>query len=157
MTSRNSISRELRVRLAGARKKTIARHLRAVAPRLQLAESGDAADFVMLPSEDYERLLDEADERSAKMAFERTRDEEFVPLEIADRLLMRENPVHVWRAHRGLTLAQLGERAGLSRGYLSDIENGKRSGTVGTLRSIARALGVDVDDLVAPVQQRRTG
>jgi hypothetical protein len=110
MTSRNSITRELRVRLAGARKKTIARRLRAVAPRLQLAESGDAADFVMLPSEDYERLLDEADERSAKMAFERTRDEEFVPLEIADHLLKPENPVHVWRGHRGLTLAQLGER-----------------------------------------------
>jgi len=69
MTRRNSITRELRVRLAGARKKTIARRSARRRARLQLAESGDAGDFVMLPSEDYERLLDEADERSAKMAF----------------------------------------------------------------------------------------
>ena len=39
------------------------------------------------------------------------------------------------------------ERAAIGIGYLSQIENGERKGTVGTLKKIAAALDVDLDDL----------
>jgi len=39
-------------------------------------------------------------------------------------------------------------RAGISKPYLSQIETGKRQGTVETLRTIARALDVPPDVLV---------
>jgi transcriptional regulator with XRE-family HTH domain len=70
-----------------------------------------------------------------------------VPVEIADRLLAGDNPIRVWREHRGMTLAALKSKVGLSRGYLSDLENGKRVGPIGTLRKIAHALGLELDDL----------
>jgi transcriptional regulator with XRE-family HTH domain len=53
----------------------------------------------------------------------------------------------VWREHRGQSLRQLAERAGIGVGYLSQIENGERKGTAETLKKIAAALDVDLDDL----------
>jgi hypothetical protein len=46
--------------------------------------------------------------------------------------------------HRGHSLRQLAE---VGIGYLSQIENGERKGTVGSLKKIAAALDVDLDDL----------
>ncbi len=154
MTRKSSSARHLRVQLAGGKRSTAARRLRAAAPGLELAAIGDSADFIMMPSADYERLLDEADERGALLAFERTRDEEFVPIALASRLLNQENHIRVWREHRGLTLAELSRRAGLSKGYLSDLERGKRNGTLATLRVVAEILQVELEDLVPPAPQR---
>jgi DNA-binding XRE family transcriptional regulator len=154
MNRTQTSAQPLRVRLAGGQRNASARRIRAAAPGLRLAGSGDPADFVMMPAADYERLLDEADERGARRAFERTREEEFVPIALANRLLGNENPVRAWRKHRGLTLAELGRNARLSKGYLSDLETGKRKGTLATLRTIAKVLQVDLDDLTAPAAVR---
>ena len=59
------------------------------------------------------------------------------------------------RKERGLTLAQLGQRAGLSASYLSQIERGVTMPSLATLTTIASALDVEVryffeDDLSAP-------
>lgn len=75
--------------------------------------------------------------------------EEIIPAKIADRLIDGENPVAVWRGYRGLTQKSVAERAGLSQAMISQIETGKRTGDVDTLKRIAEALGVLVDDLVA--------
>jgi transcriptional regulator with XRE-family HTH domain len=50
--------------------------------------------------------------------------------------------VRIWRAHRGLSQAQLARAAGLSRPNLSAIERGRREVTLGTLRALAVALEV---------------
>jgi DNA-binding XRE family transcriptional regulator len=75
-------------------------------------------------------------------------EDELVPADIANRLLDGENPVRVWRNHRGMTLAELSKAAGISQPYLSQIENGSRDGTVSTMRALADALHVDLDDLI---------
>ena len=59
----------------------------------------------------------------------------------------RREPGAVWREHRGHSLRHLAERAGIGTGYLSQIENRERKGTVETLKKIAAALDVDLDDL----------
>jgi transcriptional regulator with XRE-family HTH domain len=46
-----------------------------------------------------------------------------------------------------MTLDQVSARAGIGKGYLSDIENGKRTGPVQTLQAIARALDVRLDEI----------
>ena len=46
-----------------------------------------------------------------------------------------------------MTAAALARKAGMARPYLTQLETGKRDGTVGTLRRIANALGVSIDDL----------
>jgi transcriptional regulator with XRE-family HTH domain len=70
-----------------------------------------------------------------------------VPEEIVRRELKGESAVKLWRAHRGLTQQELARRAGISKPYLSQIETGKRQGTVETLNAIARALDVPLDVL----------
>jgi transcriptional regulator with XRE-family HTH domain len=47
-----------------------------------------------------------------------------------------------------MTQVELAEKANIGQGYLSDIETGKKTGDVKTLRSIANALGVTLDDVV---------
>lgn len=67
---------------------------------------------------------------------------------MVDRILAGENLVRVWREHRGLTVAGLAEKAGITQPYLSQIETGKREGTLATMKKIASALRVKLDDLV---------
>ena len=53
-------------------------------------------------------------------------------------------PIRRWRRDRGLTLAQVAERAQLNTGYLSQIENDKASPSLDCLAAIAGALEVPV-------------
>ena len=73
---------------------------------------------------------------------------ESFPAQVADRLLAGENPICVYRNHRGMTQGELAAAAGIHPVYLSQIETGKRSGSTKTLAAIAEALGVTVDDLI---------
>jgi len=66
---------------------------------------------------------------------------------VLDALLTGANPVKVWRAYRGLTQGALAAQVGISKAYLCQIETGKREGAIKTLRAIATALDVTVDDL----------
>lgn len=52
------------------------------------------------------------------------------------------------RVHRGLTQEQLCEAAGVSVDAVNRIEGGTRVPTLATLANLARALGVDLVDLV---------
>ena len=110
----------------------------------ELVDDPDRAEFVVMTPEDLTELIEDA---AATAAYHRTRDRECVPIGVVDRLIAGENPVRVWRRYRGHSLRHLAERAGIGVGYLSQIENGERKGTVETLKKIAAALDVDLDDL----------
>jgi ribosome-binding protein aMBF1 (putative translation factor) len=97
----------------------------------------------------FETLREAAEERDATDAYTRTRDQESVPDEIVGRLLAGENPVRVWREHRNLSLRALAAKSGTTPSALSAIETGKSEGRPATLRRLAEALGVDLDDLIA--------
>jgi len=94
---------------------------------------------------DLEEMLEDAD---ALAAYHASRDQERVPVELVDRLLAGENPVKVWREYRDLSQRALADRAGLNFTYLSQIESGARKGPVATMKKLAEALRVDLDDLV---------
>lgn len=63
------------------------------------------------------------------------------------------HPVRAWREHRGLARQALAAAAGISTPFLSQIESGKRVGTLETLRAIARALDVPLDLLAMGAKQ----
>jgi DNA-binding XRE family transcriptional regulator len=107
--------------------------------------------MVVVPEADYEALLDAADIADANrvLAEIAAGRQEWVPSEIVDRLLDGENRVRVWREYRRLTAADLAAKAGISPAYLSELETGKKTGTVETLRKLADVLKLDIDDLVA--------
>ena len=73
---------------------------------------------------------------------------ESFPAEVVDRLLAGQNPIRVYRDHRGMTQGALAAAAGIHPVYLSQIETGKRTGSAKTLAAIAEALGVTVDELI---------
>ena len=73
---------------------------------------------------------------------------ELFPAEIVDRLLAGERPIGVYRKYRGLTRKQLADAASINAVTLSQIETGKRTGSLKTLAAIAKALGVEAGDLV---------
>ena len=54
------------------------------------------------------------------------------------------------RTERAVTLDQLAERTGFSKGYLSRIENGKKTPPLGTLARVAKALGTQLNALLEP-------
>lgn len=110
--------------------------------------------LVLISEAEFIRLR-EADEMAADLiAYQRatTRlangDDELIPIEIVERFLSGENKIRVWREHRGLSSKDLAERAGIAAAFLSQIESGKRQGTVETLKALAGALAVTIDDLV---------
>ena len=53
---------------------------------------------------------------------------ETIPGEVVKAILSSESPLRVWRKHREFTLDVLAERVGVSKGYLSQIENGQGLG-----------------------------
>lgn len=87
------------------------------------------------------------EDRAALASIRRTQDEESFPREVAGRLMDGDNPVRVFREYRGMKAAALAAKIGKSRSYVSEIETGKKPGSVAVLRQIADALGVDLDDL----------
>lgn len=70
-----------------------------------------------------------------------------IPAAVAHALLDGEQPVKVWREQRGLTQEALAGKAGISKAYLCQIETRKRVGALKTLKAIADALALRVDDL----------
>ncbi len=121
---------------------------------IQLIERDGKPEWAVLPYEDYLKLLEEAemledirDYDAAKAELERGEDE-LIPSEIVYAILDGENPIKVWREYRGLTQQQLADAAGISKPYLSQIETGKRAGSVEILSAIAKALNVTLDEVV---------
>ena len=54
------------------------------------------------------------------------------------------------RRHRRATLKTIADRAGVSESFLSQVERGRASASIASLRRIAGALGVSVADLFEP-------
>ena len=74
--------------------------------------------------------------------------DELVPAAVADRLIDGESPLKVWRAHRALSQSALARASGVNRVQIADIEANRATGSVRTLRALADALRVAVDDIL---------
>ena len=112
--------------------------------KADLVDRSDPDDLVLIAHGDLEELIED---RLAEAAYHRTRDQETVPDAVVRRLVAGENPITVWREHRGMTLRALAEAARLDPGYLSQLENRKRAGPVATIKKLAAVLQLDLDDL----------
>lgn len=88
------------------------------------------------------------DEEFAEVADHLNEGAEAFPIEIARRIGAGENPLKVIREYRGLRQAELAEKAGISAIYVSQIETGRRDGSLKTVSALARALNVPRDMLL---------
>jgi DNA-binding XRE family transcriptional regulator len=123
----------------------------------QILKKDGKPEWAVLPYDEYRKLLDAAEVSEDVAVYRAAKaipEEELVPAEVVNRILDGESAVTVWREHREMTQAALAKAAGLSTAYVSQIEAGKRVGTVTALRGIAKALSVGLDEL-APSSGRR--
>ncbi|SMD03518.1 helix-turn-helix transcriptional regulator [Rhizobium sp. RU36D] len=112
-------------------------------------------DMVVLSQADYDALVEAAEMLEDVAAYDLFKErlargeEEFIPGEFVHRMVDGESPVRVWREFRGLSAKDLAAAAGISPAYLSEIESRKKEGSVSVLKKIAKALKVDIEDLIA--------
>ena len=110
-------------------------------------------EMVTIPREEYDRLQAAAEDLADLQSYDRAKaalaagEEELVPAEYVNRLLNGENALRVYRDLRVLTQAALAAKAGVNRVTVTEIETGRKQGSVTTLRALATALDVTLDDL----------
>jgi DNA-binding XRE family transcriptional regulator len=110
-------------------------------------------EMVTITREEYQRLVAAAEELADIGAYDRVSsalaagDEELIPSEFADRLVAGESPVRVYRDLRDMTQVALSEASGVNRVQIANIESGAKRGSIDTLRKLADALRVTLDDL----------
>jgi hypothetical protein len=123
--------------------------------RFQKTARGEVA---ILPRKEYEALAAkaaEADEDAGTARIvahgrkEIAAGAPLLPKQVVDRLANGESPLRVLREWRGETQLYLSFKTGLSQGYISDVETGRRNGTVAALRRVADVLKVPLDLLVS--------
>jgi len=109
--------------------------------------------MVTIPREEYDRLKAAAEDLADLQAYDRAKEalaageEELIPADYVNRLLNGESALRVYRDLRALTQAALAAKAGVSRVSVAEIETGRKQGSVVTLRALANALAVTLDDL----------
>jgi DNA-binding XRE family transcriptional regulator len=110
-------------------------------------------DMVTIPRSEYARLLAAAEDLADLQAYDRAKallaagEEELIPADYSNRLIDGDHPLRVYRDLRGLTQAALAAKAGVNRVTVAEIETGRKQGSVTTLRVLAAALDVTLDDL----------
>ncbi len=121
---------------------------------VQVIENKGKPEWAVLPYSSYLELIEQAemfqdlrDYDAAKTALERG-EEELIPSEIAYALLDGANPIKVWREYRPISQQELAKTTGISVPYLSQLESGKRKGSIEVFSAIAKALRISIDDLV---------
>lgn len=91
--------------------------------------------YVLVPLHDFRELTS-------------TEDDTTLPANILDELAAKqESPVKIIRKFRCMTQADLAKASGISRPYLTEIETGKKDGSVRALKALAEALNVGVGQL----------
>lgn len=118
----------------------------------QIIERNGKPEWAVIPYEDYLQLVEQAEMLQDIRDYDATRaaleqgDEELIPSEVVYAILDGDHPIRVWREFRQMTQQELAERAGISVPYLSQLETGKRKGSLGVLNAIAEALKISIDD-----------
>jgi DNA-binding XRE family transcriptional regulator len=107
-------------------------------------------EMITIPRAEYDRLREAAENLADFEAYSRAMaaNEEAIPAEAVKRMIGGESPVRVYRDLRGLTQTALAKASGVNRVQIADIEAGRSKGSIETMRKLAVALGVAIDDLV---------
>ncbi|MAF97847.1 MAG: transcriptional regulator [Micavibrio sp.] len=88
--------------------------------------------YVLLPLHEYRAMVSDDTDNS-------------LPDDVLNALTAKqESPVKILRKFRGYTQQELSDMAGLSRPYLTEIETGKKDGSLRAMKAIAASLQVNL-------------
>lgn len=114
-------------------------------------EDSHGKKAVILSLESYEQMREQIEElQDIKSYIDRKEsNEETLPFELVQELIEgKESRVKIMRKYRGLSIADLAKKIEITDGYLSQIENNKRKGTIEIYKKLAKALSIDIDLIV---------
>jgi len=114
------------------------------------------AQMVVLTRKEFDELTEAAEHYAdivAAVEAQKRREagEEYIPAEVVAQLVAGENPLKVWRTYRGLSLAALGQLVGHQASFMGKLEKGLNEGGIKLWQSLAKALNVDLEDLLPPL------
>jgi len=121
---------------------------------VQIIEKDGKPEYAVVPYEEWRRLQrlaeEVADIRAADAAMRALEagEEALIPAAVADALLDGTPPLRAWRKYRGYTQRELAQMAGVSQGAIAQIESGRRRGSIRLLTRLARALDIEIADLL---------
>jgi len=105
-------------------------------------------ETVTIPLTEYEGMRARLEDLDDIIAAHEAKSGATLPHAFALRIINGEHPIRVWREFRGLSAGGLSDAAQVSRTYLSEIETGKKPGSIDAFKAIAEALAVPVDAIV---------
>ena len=120
-----------------------------------MTKSPNGDEIVILSRDEYDRLIaadeDMKDAKTARRIIEQIASGEETVLSEAelDEFLAAKTPLSFWRKKRRMTQADLAKAADIAQGFISEIESGQKPGTPATLKKIAQALNIKIDDLIS--------
>jgi len=124
---------------------------------LQIIKSPKGEEMVVLSRKEYDRLThlafdEDAHDRalaSAQIKKIKGGKTTLIPEIVAKAIAVEgTHPVRAWREYRGLTAEELAKKTKLARTTISQMETGKRKGTIAAYKAISRILSVGIQDLV---------
>lgn len=125
---------------------------------VQVIKQDDQPEWAVIPYDQYLELVENAEMLQDIQDYDRARVslegglDELISADVVNAILEGENIIKVWREYRGLSQTQLAKKAGISVPYLSQLESGKRKGTIESLSSIAKALNLSLE-LIVPTNE----
>ncbi len=105
-------------------------------------------EFIVLPKAKFDKLVDIIEDKIDAANLSYDKDEETFPMDLVDNLF--DNPkqkIKIWRKYRKMTATELAKKVNVSQSYISEIETGKKDGSISVLIKIAENLEVDLDML----------
>jgi DNA-binding XRE family transcriptional regulator len=120
----------------------------------QIIRTPGGEELVVLPRAEYEALLERAEhgaEDADDAAIYDARKSELanggivLPPDVTAAILRGETRLKAIRNWRDVTQLHLSFKTGISQGYLSDLESGRRTGTPETIAKLAQALNVPLE------------
>lgn len=107
-------------------------------------------EMITIPRAEYDRLREAAEDLADLQAYERAKASggPSIPAEAVKRMIEGDSPLKVFRELRGLSQIGLARASGVNRVQIADIEAGRGKGSIDTLKKLADALSLTIDDLV---------
>jgi ribosome-binding protein aMBF1 (putative translation factor) len=106
---------------------------------------------VVLSLESYDQIREQLEELEDIKSYINSKEnkEETLPFTLVEELISSdESKVKIMRKYRDLSIADLAKKVDITEGYLSQIENSKRKGTVEVFKKLAKALDIDIELII---------
>jgi DNA-binding XRE family transcriptional regulator len=101
---------------------------------IQYIEQNGKPVFAVIPFDEYIKLLPSEDVT--------------IPHEVVGLVVKKGmNLVKAWRTYLGITQSEIAKKAGITQAALSQMENTENTLRTATLKKLAKAMGLSVDQL----------